>query len=47
LIRVAHLNVSDHAKADCGLYACSPKGAGFRAEFDLLRIDCGSIRDWE
>jgi regulation of enolase protein 1 (concanavalin A-like superfamily) len=47
LIRVAHLNVSEHAKADCGLYACSPKGAGFRAEFDLLRIDCGSIRDWE
>jgi len=39
LLRMAHLNVSDEATADCGLYACSPKGAGFRAEFDLLRIE--------
>jgi regulation of enolase protein 1 (concanavalin A-like superfamily) len=37
--RVAYLNVRDEAKADCGVYACSPKDAGFRAEFDLLRID--------
>jgi regulation of enolase protein 1 (concanavalin A-like superfamily) len=23
---------------ECGLYACSPKEAGFRAEFDFLRL---------
>jgi len=26
----------------CGLYACSPKGEGFRAEFDLLKIERSS-----
>ena len=38
-MRIAHL----HSPADlpllCGLYACSPKGAGFRAEFDFLRVE--------
>lgn len=36
-IRVAHLLERPGAPAvDCGLYACSPKGAGFRAEFHYL-----------
>lgn len=39
VLRVAHLHVSSNAAVRCGVYACSPKGAGFRAEFDLLRID--------
>jgi regulation of enolase protein 1 (concanavalin A-like superfamily) len=39
LLRIAHLCMKDSASMDCGLYACSPKGAGFRAEFDLLRIE--------
>jgi len=39
LLRVSHLDVDLQASIDCGLYACSPKGAGFRAAFDLLRID--------
>jgi hypothetical protein len=36
-IRMAHL-FEDHegATVGAGLYACSPKGAGFVAEFDLL-----------
>lgn len=38
-LRVAHLSMDETVSMDCGLYACSPKGAGFRAEFDLLRID--------
>jgi regulation of enolase protein 1 (concanavalin A-like superfamily) len=39
LLRIAHLHIQEPASMDCGLYACSPKGAGFRAEFDLLRIE--------
>jgi regulation of enolase protein 1 (concanavalin A-like superfamily) len=39
LLRIAHLDMDAAASMDCGLYACSPKGAGFRAEFDLLRIE--------
>jgi uncharacterized protein len=39
LLRVAHLSMNEAASMDCGLYACSPKGPGFRAEFDLLRIE--------
>ena len=23
----------------CGIYACSPKGAGYRAEFAFLRLE--------
>ena len=38
-IRVAHLDVPPDAVLHCGLYACSPKGSGFRADFDFLRID--------
>jgi regulation of enolase protein 1 (concanavalin A-like superfamily) len=39
LLRIAHLHLEPSASMDCGVYACSPKGAGFRAEFDLLRIE--------
>jgi uncharacterized protein len=39
-IRVAHLMDDDGAvPLRGGLYACSPKGAGFRAEFSELRLD--------
>jgi hypothetical protein len=39
-IRVAHLmEDADGAAIRAGLYACSPKGAGFRAEFAALRIE--------
>ncbi len=37
-IRLAHLHIPDEAPVECGLYACSPKDAGFRAEFDFLRL---------
>ena len=33
-IRVAHLTDDDGGIVECGLYACSPKGEGFVAEFD-------------
>jgi uncharacterized protein len=39
LLRVAHLHQSAGQRIQCGLYACSPKGGGFRAEFEFLRID--------
>jgi regulation of enolase protein 1 (concanavalin A-like superfamily) len=39
LLRIAHLNVDAETSVECGIYACCPKGAGFRAEFDLLRIE--------
>jgi regulation of enolase protein 1 (concanavalin A-like superfamily) len=39
MLRLAHLPVSDDSEVHCGLYACSPNGAGFRAAFDLLRIE--------
>lgn len=41
MIRMAHLDAGEHRQAQCGIYACSPKGAGFRAEFARLRIDAG------
>ncbi|MEO8027913.1 MAG: DUF1349 domain-containing protein [Bryobacteraceae bacterium] len=38
MLRIAHLHgIGPELK--CGLYACSPKGEGFRAEFSFLRID--------
>jgi hypothetical protein len=39
LLRVAHLHRGAGRPIQCGLYACSPKGSGFRAEFEFLRID--------
>jgi regulation of enolase protein 1 (concanavalin A-like superfamily) len=39
-LRVAHLHeMPEHGPVHCGLYACSPKGAGFVAEFHFLRIE--------
>lgn len=37
-IRVAHLHNPGGLAVQAGIYACSPKGAGFRAEFDFLRV---------
>ena len=37
-MRIAHLNIENAAPVTCGLYACSPKGEGFRAEFEFLEI---------
>lgn len=39
LMRVAHLQPPANLPWRCGLYACSPKGAGFRAEFTFLRVE--------
>ena len=39
MLRIAHLEVAPGAPLACGLYACSPKEAGFRAEFNFLRIE--------
>ncbi len=38
MIRMAHLAGVERLDALCGLYACSPKGAGFCAEFADLKI---------
>jgi regulation of enolase protein 1 (concanavalin A-like superfamily) len=41
-LRMAHLAEDDgQRRVACGLYACSPKGAGFAAEFSELRIEPG------
>jgi uncharacterized protein len=43
-IRMAHLHEDrPGATVGCGLYACSPKGAGYAAEFRFLYIDAGRI----
>lgn len=43
-IRMAHLHEDrEGAAVDAGLYACSPKGAGFVAEFTQLKIDPGRL----
>jgi regulation of enolase protein 1 (concanavalin A-like superfamily) len=42
-IRVAHLHEGRSQPVQCGIYACSPKGAGFMAEFDHLTIDSGRL----
>lgn len=39
-LRVAHLDEWAAGEAlECGIYACSPKEAGFRAEFDFMRLE--------
>ena len=44
-IRLAHLlGAEAGAPVRGGLYACSPKGRGFVAEFDYLRVEGGSVR---
>jgi uncharacterized protein len=38
VMRMAHWEPAVPGIVQCGLYACSPKGAGFRAEFEFLRV---------
>jgi uncharacterized protein len=38
-IRMAHLHRPARIPLQCGLYACSPTGAGFRAEFSHLTAE--------
>jgi len=39
MLRLAHLHRDGNpAPLRCGLYACSPKGAGYRAEFTFLQV---------
>jgi uncharacterized protein len=38
LIRVARLFPEPGARPECGIYACSPQAAGYRAEVEFLRI---------
>jgi len=43
-IRMAHLHEDDGQRPiQCGLYACSPKEAGYQAEFDFLKIEAGRV----
>jgi regulation of enolase protein 1 (concanavalin A-like superfamily) len=42
-LRVAHLHEGRGQPVLAGLYACSPRGAGFRAEFDRFAIDAGRL----
>jgi regulation of enolase protein 1 (concanavalin A-like superfamily) len=42
LLRVTHLHEGEGQQLQCGLYACSPKGGGFRAEFEFLQVVHGS-----
>jgi hypothetical protein len=38
-LRMTHLHAPPDAPVQCGLYACSPKEGGLRAEFSYLRIE--------
>lgn len=38
LLRIAHLHEGEGQPKQCGLYACSPKGGGFRSEFEFLQV---------
>jgi uncharacterized protein len=40
-LRISHLHEGRGQPVLCGLYACSPRGPGFMAEFDHLTIDSG------
>jgi regulation of enolase protein 1 (concanavalin A-like superfamily) len=42
-LRLAHLHEGRGPPVACGVYACSPKGAGFRAEFRHLSIEAGRL----
>jgi regulation of enolase protein 1 (concanavalin A-like superfamily) len=42
LLRVAHLRAQPALPGWAGVYACSPKGAGFRAEIEYLKIEASS-----
>jgi len=37
-MRIAHLHNPAGGPIQCGLYACSPIGVGFRAAFDYLKV---------
>lgn len=37
-LRTTHLHALGRQSLQCGLYACSPKGQGFWAEFKFLRV---------
>jgi len=39
LLRVAHLLVQTGSTVGAGVYACSPKGPGFRAEVEYLKVE--------
>ena len=39
LLRLAHLDRRTGQPLQCGLYACSPKGDGFEAHFEFLRVE--------
>ena len=43
-IRVAHLHEGRGLPVACGVYACSPKGAGFVADFSDFTLDRGRLR---
>jgi uncharacterized protein len=38
-LRIAHLFNPDQKPVKAGLFACSPKGQGFKAEFDYLSLE--------
>lgn len=42
-IRMAHLHEGRGLAVACGVYACSPKAAGFVAEFTHFSIDAGRV----
>lgn len=43
-IRMAHLHEDrTGTPVSCGLYACSPKGPGYVAEFSFLHFEAGRI----
>jgi regulation of enolase protein 1 (concanavalin A-like superfamily) len=43
-IRMAHLAEDDgKLGVACGVYACSPKAAGFAAEFSMLEVTAGRV----
>ena len=45
-MRMAHLTEAAVAPSvQCGLYACSPKGEGFAAEFEYLKVERGRDSD--
>jgi uncharacterized protein len=39
LLRMTHLHEGGGQPLLCGLYACSPKGGGFGAEFEFLQLE--------
>jgi hypothetical protein len=45
-LRLARLHEDQGTAAvSCGLYACSPKAAGFLAQFSFLKIDLGRVSE--